>query len=122
MLVQSWAEATDRELVEVVLRVGDETAFRELYRRYTPRLFRIVVNILDGQDYEAEDVLQETWLRAAAALHTFRWGSSFSTWLSAIAINRAREVLRGRKRWTPQTAPVEELAAPQVSLSERIDL
>ncbi|HUP89649.1 MAG TPA: sigma-70 family RNA polymerase sigma factor, partial [Longimicrobiales bacterium] len=121
MLVQSWTEATDRELVDVVLRVGDETAFRELYRRYTPRLFRIVVNILDGQDFEAEDVLQETWLRAAAALHTFRWGSSFSTWLSAIAINRAREVLRGRKRFSGQT-PAEELAAPPVTIGERIDL
>lgn len=121
MLVQSWSEATDRELVDVMLRVGDESAFRELYRRYTPRLFRIVVNILDGQDYEAEDVIQETWLRAAAALHTFRWGSSLSTWLSAIAINRAREVLRSRKRWSHQT-PVEEIAAPQPTLTERIDL
>jgi RNA polymerase sigma-70 factor (ECF subfamily) len=121
MLVQRWADANDRELVDAVLRVGDETAFRELYRRYTPRLFRMVANILDGQDYEVEDVVQETWLRAAVALKNFRWGSSFSTWLSAIAINRAREVLRGRKRWSGQV-PAEELAAPQPTLAERIDL
>ena len=121
MLVQSWTDATDRELVDAVLDVGNESAFRELYRRYTPRLFRMVMNILDGQDYEAEDVVQETWLRAAAALSNFRWGSSFSTWISAIAINRAREVLRGRKRWTGQVS-ADDLAAPQASLAERIDL
>lgn len=121
MLVQSWTEATDRDLVAAMLNGRDESAFRELYRRYTPRLFRIVVNILDGQDHEAEDVVQETWLRAAAALGTFRWGSSLSTWLAAIAINRAREVLRSRKRWTGQV-PAEEIAAAPVSVSERIDL
>lgn len=121
MLVQSWSEATDRDLVAAMLSGGDEIAFRELYRRYTPRLFRIVINILDGQEHEAEDVVQETWLRAAAALKTFRWGSSLSTWLSAIAINRAREVLRSRKRWTGQT-PADELPAAPMRVSERIDL
>ncbi|HEX6560035.1 MAG TPA: sigma-70 family RNA polymerase sigma factor, partial [Longimicrobiales bacterium] len=99
MLGQIWARATDRELVDALLATRDEAAFRELYGRYTPRLYRLVANLLDNYEHEAEDVVQETWLRAAAALHTFRWGSSLATWLSAIALNRAREVLRGRKRW-----------------------
>jgi len=121
MLTQHWAQATDRELVDAMITARDERAFRELYARYTPRLYRLVANLLDSQDHEAEDVVQETWLRAAAALHTFRWGSSFATWLSAIALNRAREVLRSRKRWG-NNVPADELAAPPTSVSERIDL
>src|SRR5687768_1459196 len=121
MLAVSWKEASDRALVEAMLSSGDEAAFRELYARYTPRLYRIVINLLDGQEQEAEDVVQETWLRAATALERFRWGSSLSTWLSAIAINRAREVLRSRKRWTGGV-PVEDLPSAPVSVSERIDL
>lgn len=122
MLLPSWSEVSDRELVAAMLESGDEAAFRELYCRYTPRLFRLVINVLDGQDPEAEDVVQDTWLRAAAALNTFRWGSSLSTWLSAIAINRAREVLRSRKRWSGSVPETELIAAMPVSLSERIDL
>jgi RNA polymerase sigma factor (sigma-70 family) len=119
--VRGWTETSDKELVNTLLKGGDEDAFRALYDRYTPRLFRIVVGILDGQEHEAEDVVQETWLRAANALKTFRWRSSLSTWLSAIAINRAREVIRGRKRWNGM-APIDELPAAPVSVSERIDL
>jgi RNA polymerase sigma-70 factor, ECF subfamily len=121
MIRNNLSEVSDRDLVDALLANTDEGAFRELYRRYTPRLFRIVIRILDGQEHEAEDVVQETWLRAASSLRSFRWGSSLPTWLSAIAINRAREVLRNRKRWMSD-GPVEDLAAPGSSLSERIDL
>lgn len=120
MLAISWKEASDRALVEALLASGEEAAFRELYARYTPRLYRIVINVLDGQEQEAEDVVQETWLRAATALRTFRWGSSLSTWLAAIALNRAREILRSRKRWTGEM-PADVPQAPG-RYAERIDL
>jgi RNA polymerase sigma-70 factor (ECF subfamily) len=119
--VKGWTDKTDRELVAELLDGGNERAFRELYQRYTPRLYRIVIGILDGQEHEAEDVVQETWLRAATALKTFRWGSSLSTWLAAIAINRAREVIRSSKRWQGG-GQIDDLPAAQLSLSERIDL
>ena len=122
MFLQDLSDASDQALVAAMLDGGDELAFRELYRRYTPRLFRIVMNVLAGQEHEAEDVVQETWLRAAAALKTFRWGSSLSTWLSAIALNRAREVLRSRKRWSGEAPAEDRLPAPTAHLSERIDL
>lgn len=121
MSFQGGKEASDRDLVAALLNDGDEHAFRELYRRYTPRLYRIVIGILDGREHDAEDVVQETWLRAATALKTFRWGSSLSTWLAAIAINRAREVMRGSKKWQGTTA-VEDIPAARVSVAERIDL
>ena len=120
MLAIRWKDASDRALVEAMLVSGDEGAFRELYLRYTPRLYRMVLSLLEGQEQEAEDVVQETWLRAATALRGFRWGSSLSTWLAAIALNRAREILRARKRWLADV-PAEVPQAP-ARYADRIDL
>ena len=101
-------DATDRELIQRVSSTGDERAFRELYRRHTPRVYALVLRIL-GSESDSDDVLQETWLRAIRAAPQFRWESSFSSWLSAIALNCARGIRRRDKRW-----PTTELtdAAP----------
>lgn len=92
------ADVTDRELAGLVQQ-GDEGAFRTLYRRHTPRLWPLVLRMLGGHaHHEAEDVIQETWIRAVEALDGFRWEAAFSTWLTGIGLNCAREALRKRKR------------------------
>ena len=93
------ADVTDRELAARV-QDGDEAAFRTLYRRHTPRLWPLVLRLLGGSaaQAEAEDAVQETWIRAVDALDGFRWEAAFSTWLSGIALNCAREQLRRSKR------------------------
>ena len=103
---------TDRELADLVLG-GDEPAFRELYRKHTPRLLALVLRFLGGREADAEDVVQEAWLRAAQRLGTFRWEAAFGSWLSAIALNLAREQLRksGRRReveWPEEEPPAAE--------------
>jgi RNA polymerase sigma-70 factor (ECF subfamily) len=90
---------TDRELAEAVARYGDESAFRELYRRHTPRLLALVARLLGPSDDDAEDAVQEAWIRACEGLGRFRWQSAFGTWVAGIAINVARDVLRRRSRW-----------------------
>src|SRR5437868_4238479 len=60
---------------------GSEVAFRELFRRHTPHLLQFVTRVLGASASEAEDVVQDAWLRAYPALVTFRNESSFSTWL-----------------------------------------
>jgi RNA polymerase sigma-70 factor (ECF subfamily) len=77
----------DRELTEAVLRSGDEAAFRQLYRRHTPHLLGFVYRLLGGTTAEAEDIVQETWIRACESLGRFRWNSLFSTWLLGIGLN-----------------------------------
>jgi RNA polymerase sigma-70 factor (ECF subfamily) len=64
----------DRELADRVLVDGDETAFRMLYRRHTPALYQLVLRILGGNQPDAEDVVQEVWIRAVEGLGQFRWG------------------------------------------------
>lgn len=91
-------DMTDRELADLVIHQGDESAFRLLYRRHTPSVYRFVLRLVGGNEQEAEDVVQETWLRAARGLEGFRWRSALRSWLTGIALNRVREMARKKKR------------------------
>ena len=115
-------DRSDRELVEAVVTQGDETAFRELYHRHTPRLYQLVLRLV-GSEQDAEDVVQEAWIRATEAAANFRWESGFGTWLTGIAINRFKELLRKRNRW-PMLAleHTDEPHARPDPVGERVDL
>jgi len=77
---------------------GSEVAFRELFRRHTPHLLQFVTRVLGASAGEAEDVVQDTWLRAYPALVTFRSESSFSTWLCSVGLRAALDAMRRGKR------------------------
>ena len=94
--------ATDIELVERAAN-GDESAFERIMRRNNRLLFRTARSILKS-DAEAEDALQEAYLRAWRALSTFRARSKLSTWLVRIVINEALGRLRRR---SAQVIPLE---------------
>src|SRR5205085_2991100 len=116
------AQQTDRDLLEAVVIQCDELAFRELYRRHTPRVYQLVLRLV-GSEQDAEDVVQEAWIRATEAAPNFRWESGFSTWLTGIAINRFKELLRKRNRW-PSVA-LDQVHEPEVrpdTVGERVDL
>jgi RNA polymerase sigma-70 factor (ECF subfamily) len=115
--------AEERSLCQRIVDSGDERAFRELYRRHTPALVQLVLRMLGGASHDAEDVVQEAWVRAVRQLAGFRWESSFKTWLSAIALNLAREVLRKRGRAAITELP-DDLATPATTRRDgvRIDL
>jgi RNA polymerase sigma-70 factor, ECF subfamily len=82
----------DEDLVALA-REGKGSAFRAIMQRYNRRLYRVARGIVrDGG--EAEDILQEAYVRAFAALGTFRGDSSLSTWLTRIVVNEALGRLR----------------------------
>jgi RNA polymerase sigma-70 factor, ECF subfamily len=89
------AEINDEQLVSAA-QAGDALAFVQLKDRHAnrllPRIYRITRNWQD-----AEDVLQETLLKAFVHLPTFEGRSSFSSWLTRIAINSALMLLRKRR-------------------------
>jgi RNA polymerase sigma-70 factor, ECF subfamily len=94
-----WAqmdEVTDTELLRLA-READSTAFRSLIRRHDRYLYRIARSVL-LDDEEAEDVVQETFVRAFTRLVDFRGDSSLSTWLTRIALNEALRRHRRRRR------------------------
>ena len=115
-------ELSDRALAERVQSEGDEQAFRALYRRHTPRLYQFALRLLGGNELDAEDVVQESWIRATAGLAEFRWESSFGTWITGIALNLCRGLFRRHDRkWIEMRDDLELVTGPARE-HERIDL
>lgn len=78
------------------LKAGDRSAFARLVEVYSPHVYRLALKILnDAQD--AEDVLQETFIKALKNLPSFEGRSSVSTWLYRIAVNEALMLVRKRR-------------------------
>jgi RNA polymerase sigma-70 factor (ECF subfamily) len=86
---------TDRELVDRA-RGGDAHAFGQLVRRHQQRIHRLAAHLVRNRA-EAEDVMQETFIRAYRALSRFDGRSEPYTWFYRIAINLSLNVLRSRK-------------------------
>jgi RNA polymerase sigma-70 factor (ECF subfamily) len=90
------AEPEDATLLHE-LRAGNQTAYETLVRTHSGRLLAVTRRYLHNEE-DARDALQDTFLSAFRALHTFTEGSLISTWLHRIAINAALMKLRTRKR------------------------
>ena len=89
---------TDRELVEHFLATRDEQTFKKIYRRHTSALYLLALRLTGGAEADAQDALQETWVRACRKFSGFKWNSKLRTWLSGILINCIREIRRKDKR------------------------
>jgi RNA polymerase sigma-70 factor, ECF subfamily len=87
---------TDQDVVDRV-KAGDTALYEVLMRRYNQRLYRITLAILRN-DAEAEDVMQDAYVRAYQHLDQFAGHAPFSAWLARIAVNEALARLRLRKR------------------------
>src|SRR5262245_61297156 len=94
---------------ELALRAqrGDREALRTLVRRLYPGVHAYVSRMLRHEE-DARDVVQDVFLRMTAHLDDFRGEYKFSTWLFRIAINRAHDFLRGRRRATADLDSVPE--------------
>ncbi len=99
-------ELSDPELVELAL-AGDEVAVRTLVRRHNRRLFRVARGVV-RDDAEAEDVVQEAYVRAFTNLSSFRGEAGIATWLTRIALNEALGRLR-RRRPRADVAEIENV-------------
>lgn len=87
----------DRELFQPALIEGDEAAWRLLYRRHTPALYRLARHLADS-DADAGDLVHEMWLRASRGASRFGQRSTLRTWLTGILINCLREWRRASLR------------------------
>ena len=113
-------DLADEEVVARV-RAGEIALFEVLMRRYNQRVYRVARSIL-GNDTEAEDVMQEAYVRAYAHLDQFAGRAAFSTWLTRIAVYEAMARLRRSSRFeTAQPHHGEEGGdpAPEVASEAR---
>jgi RNA polymerase sigma-70 factor (ECF subfamily) len=99
---------TDESVLLAQSREGDTRAFAELVRRYEGKIFRLAQHITQNRE-DAEDVLQETFMKSYEHLDQFKGDSKFYTWIVRIAVNQALMKLRRRK------------TDKSVSLDEQID-
>jgi RNA polymerase sigma-70 factor (ECF subfamily) len=88
---------TDADLIARVLSREDQNAFGELVRRYQSPVRAFLARMTRGDAHLADDLAQETFLKAWQKLQTYRGGARFSTWLFGIAINEFRMASRRRK-------------------------
>jgi RNA polymerase sigma-70 factor (ECF subfamily) len=86
-------------------RDGDSGAFNELVNRYSRKIYRLAKHITQN-DEDAEDVLQETFLKAYEHLNGFQGQSKFYTWIVRIAVNES--LMKLRKRKSDRTVPLDE--------------
>jgi RNA polymerase sigma-70 factor (ECF subfamily) len=95
MTVSSQAGVEETTLVTQA-REGDAGAFSELVRRYEGKIFRLAQHVTENRA-DAEDVLQETFMKAYEHLDQFQGNSKFYTWIVRIAVNESLMKLRRRK-------------------------
>ena len=95
---------------------GAEAAIRALTRRYNQRLFRTARAIL-RDEAEAEEAVQEAWMKALAGLDTFRNEAKLSTWLTRIVANESLTRLRRLKR-SAEVVPLMDDLPPAVEMEE----
>ena len=93
-------ENTSKEVSIEALRSGDRLEFARLVEAYSGQIFRLALKML-GQPQDAEDVLQNTFLKAFQHIQGFEGRSSLSTWLYRIASNEALMLIRRKRPETP---------------------
>jgi RNA polymerase sigma-70 factor (ECF subfamily) len=103
-------ERTDRELVEAAQN-GDSDAFGALVRRHQRRVYRLAFHLVRSAA-EAEDVTQDTFVRAYGALDRFDGRSEPFTWIYRIAVNLSLNALRSRKSSDRSSSPDDPRVEP----------
>ena len=99
------AIAKDDTVLVAEAKAGSYPAFEELVNRYEKKIYRLGLNIT-GVPEDAEDVLQETFLKAFQHLPEFREDSRFYTWLVRIGVNEG--LMKLRRRRADKTVPIED--------------
>lgn len=118
-MARASSKETDEQLVDRVFK-GEMQAFDLLVLRYQHRLLGLIGRLV-RDPHEAEDIAQETFIKAYRALANFRGESAFYTWLYRIAINTANNYLVSRGRRPPDTdldVDDEEQIEAQVALAD----
>jgi RNA polymerase sigma-70 factor (ECF subfamily) len=95
----------DESVLVTQAREGDMQAFSALVRRYEGKIFRLAMHVTQNRE-DAEDVLQETFMKAYEHLDQFKGDSKFYTWIVRIAVNQA--LMKLRRRRTDKSVSMDE--------------
>jgi RNA polymerase sigma-70 factor, ECF subfamily len=118
-----WARLSDQEVV-LIARAGREAAYRELIRRYERPVFALLFRMVRDREL-AEDLAQETFIKALNAIESYRPEFKFSSWIFKIANNAAIDHLRRRELDTlsldgsPHAETPEQMQATALQIGAR---
>jgi RNA polymerase sigma-70 factor, ECF subfamily len=118
-----WAQLSDQEVV-LIARSGKEAAYRELIRRYERPVFALLFRMVRDREL-AEDLAQETFIKALNAIESYRPEFKFSSWIFKIANNAAIDHLRRRELDTlsldgsPHAETPEQMQATALQIGAR---
>jgi RNA polymerase sigma factor (sigma-70 family) len=115
---------SDADLIARAISLEDQNAFGELVRRYQSPMRGFLARMTRGDTHLADDLAQETFLKAWQKLKTFRGEAKFSTWLFGIAFNEFRGEARKRKEFALEEmdAPPEELTVTATAAASHLRL
>jgi RNA polymerase sigma-70 factor (ECF subfamily) len=111
-------DADDQRLASACM-AGDSRVFEEIYRRFGDRMKSVAWNHL-GNRSDAEDAVQETFIKVHRAASTYTAEASFSTWLFRILVNTCYDVLRKRRRRIDE-APIDDLPESSTRTAANVD-
>ena len=110
------ANGTDQKLIGLVL-AGQREAYAELIRRHHPKVRNVCMSMLAGSD-DADDAVQEIFLKVYSCLSEFGGRSAFATWLYRIAANHCLAVLRKTAR--QREVPLDALSPEAPTITETV--
>jgi len=114
-------DTDDSLLVHMVIDKRDDRAFRTLYDRHTPYLYRLALRLAGGDERTAEEITHDAWVRAVERFDRFEERSAFRTWIAGFVVNQAREAARrGARLETLADEAREDLILD--ALPDRLDL
>lgn len=112
---QPFENFTDVEAVDGVIS-GNREMFEVIVRRYNRQLYRVGMAYLRNHA-QAEDAMQNTYLKAFVKLGQFDGAAAFSTWLTRIMINECLMLIRSQKRFSPETIELNHVASDHESFA-----
>jgi RNA polymerase sigma-70 factor, ECF subfamily len=118
---KSLGEKDDHSLIRE-FHAGDKAAFDIIVLRYKDRIFNLCLRFLGNYD-EAEDTAQDIFVKAYGSLKSFRFESSFFTWLYRIAVNTCKNKIKSREyRLKKMSSGMDNMERSiELSLAERLD-
>jgi RNA polymerase sigma-70 factor (ECF subfamily) len=99
-------------------KAGDTEAFEHLYRAHSGRVYAICLRMVKDRT-QAEDLVQEAFVRAWQKLNTFRGDSAFTTWLHRLTVNLTLTYLRNQKRRTDKVMSTDDLTPFEKPVREK---
>ncbi len=126
-LFKNYKAWSDEQLAESVCRSADEGAFEELYHRYARLLQGFFFRRMGGDEEQAADLMQDTFMKIWSARADYKEGQSFRTWIFTIAYNLCKNIYRSNQHeeeylsTLPEEEPAEEDDTPVKLDAETLD-